>query len=43
MNSNVRMKEIEQRLAEIRKVTDTASLEELEKLEQRLTYDINNN
>ncbi|MDY0210610.1 MAG: phage major capsid protein [Acholeplasma sp.] len=36
MNSNVRMKEIEQRLAEIRKVTDTASLEELEKLEQEI-------
>jgi len=33
MNANVRMKEIEQRMAEIRKMSDSASLEELEKLE----------
>ncbi len=33
MNANVRMKEIEGRIAEIRKISDAASLEELENLE----------
>ncbi|MFA5225949.1 MAG: hypothetical protein WC425_05260, partial [Bacilli bacterium] len=36
MNLAQRMKEIEARFAEIRKVSETASLEELEKLEKEV-------
>ncbi len=36
MNANVRMKEIDGRIAEIRKTSDTASLEELETLEKEV-------